>query len=398
MHDTYEVESARLRGGRFSSPRLGIIGGGQLARMTALAALPLGCEVVVLEKNPLSPGARLAPLSIVGDWEDPDVLRELAERVDVVTLENEFVPAEALRSLEGRRHGLYPTAATLALIQDKLEQKETLTQAGVPVPRFLPVESAEDLREVGRTWGWPLVLKARRNGYDGKGNVTVRSEGETAAAWVRLGGAARALYVEEFWPFAQELAVIITRGRSGETAAYPLVETLQRNHVCHEVRVPAEVTPGTAARAVELAQRAVAAVGAVGSFGVEMFLSTTGEIAVNELAPRVHNSGHYTIEACVCSQFENHVRAVFGWPLGSTRLVRPAAVMLNLLGERDGSGQVQGLPEALAVEGAHVHLYGKAASGIGRKLGHVTALGDSLAEARAIAARAAGTLRFGGTI
>lgn len=396
MHDSYEVESARLRGGRSRGPCLGIIGGGQLARMTALAALPLGCEVVVLEKNPLSPGARLAPLSMVGDWEDPEVLRELAARVDVVTLENEFVPAGTLRHLEGRPHGLYPTAATLALTQDKLVQKQTLEQAGVPVARYRAVSTVDELRTAGDEWGWPLVVKTRRNGYDGKGNVTVRSEGGMAAAWARLGGATTALYVEEFWPFAKELAVIITRGRGGETAAYPVVETVQRDHVCHEVRVPTEVAPETAARAVTLARRAVAAVGAVGSFGVELFLSATGGLVVNELAPRVHNSGHYTIEACPCSQFENHVRAVFGWPLGSTRLVRPAAVMLNLLGVHDGSGQVHGLPDALAVEGAHVHLYGKAASGIGRKLGHVTALGDSVAEARAIAARAAAALRFGG--
>ncbi len=387
---------ARLQGGRFSGPRLGIIGGGQLARMTALAALPLGCEVVVLEKNPLSPGARLAPLSMVGDWEDPEVVVELAERVDVVTLENEFVPAGMLRHLEERRHRVFPTAATLALTQDKLVQKQTLATAGVPVPRFRAVDSVAELPAVGREWGWPLVLKARRNGYDGKGNVTVRSESEAAAAWVRLGGPARELYVEEFWPFTRELAVIITRGRQGETAAYPVVETIQRNHVCHEVRAPAEVAPGTAAQAVDLALRAVAAVGAVGSFGVELFLGAAGQLAINELAPRVHNSGHYTIEACLCSQFENHVRAVFGWPLGSTRLVRPAAVMLNLLGVGEGSGRVDGLPEALSVPGAHVHLYGKAASGPGRKLGHVTALGDSVAEARAIAARAAAALRFGG--
>ena len=201
--------------------------------------------------------------------------------------------------------------------------------------------------------------------------------------------------MEAFWPFSQELAVIVTRGRRGQLVSYQVVETFQREHVCHEVRAPADIAPDIAARATEIAQRAVTTVGGIGSFGVELFLNTAGELAINELAPRVHNSGHYTIEACACSQFENHVRAVLGWPLGPTHMISPAAVMLNLLGERDAPGRPLGLERALAVPGAHVHLYGKARSGAGRKLGHVTALGENAEAARATAAQAAQVIHFG---
>jgi 5-(carboxyamino)imidazole ribonucleotide synthase len=177
--------------------------------------------------------------------------------------------------------------------------------------------------------------------------------------------------------------------------SYPVVETVQRDHVCHVVKAPAPVPGEVAARAADVAQRAVAAVGAVGSFGVEMFLRRARDIVVNELAPRVHNSGHYTIEACLCSQFENHVRAVLGWPLGGTTMVAPAAAMVNLLGAAKAAGHPHGLERALAVPGAHVHIYGKAMSGAGRKMGHVTALGASLDEALATAQRAAAEIHFG---
>jgi 5-(carboxyamino)imidazole ribonucleotide synthase len=321
---------------RASHPRLGIIGGGQLARMTALSALQLGCDVVVLERNPASPAATLASHSLVGDWDNPADLLKLAQCCDLVTLENEFVDARSLAALETAGHTLFPTSRSIALVQDKLIQKQTLAAAGLPVPAFRPAQSVEAVATAGDELGLPLLLKARRNAYDGKGNVTLQSLAEISGAWEKLGGhRGNELYVETFCPFECELAVIITRGSDGSMATYPLVQTEQHEHICHIVRAPATVAPFIAANALEIARRAVTAVGAVGSFGVEMFLTAGGEILVNELAPRVHNSGHYTIEACVCSQFENHVRAVLGWPLGSTTMIAPAAVMVNLLGRRD---------------------------------------------------------------
>lgn len=394
MHETYDREILQRTNHCFASARLGIIGGGQLARMTALAALPLGCEVSILEQNPLSPAAQLTPLTITGDWADAETLRKFAANVDVITLENEFVDAAVLRRLEEAGHQVFPTSASIALTQDKLLQKEALVRAGLPVPKFCAVASPEKLAAAGTELGWPLVLKTRRNGYDGKGNFTLHSPADIPAAWTALRGDINELFVEAFWRFTKELAVIVTRGRDGTTATYPVVETVQHHHVCHSVQAPAVITPELTKRSTEIALRAVTAVGAVGSFGVELFLSATDEIAINELAPRVHNSGHYTIEACVCSQFENHVRAVLGWPLGSTRLVAPAAVMLNLLGSQRAPGRPLGLAGALAVPGAHLHFYGKAMSGAGRKMGHITALGPTVAEAMATAQQAARTIHF----
>jgi 5-(carboxyamino)imidazole ribonucleotide synthase len=400
MHETYDREILQIaepaRVAPAIHPRLGIVGGGQLAKMTALAGLQLGCDVVVLEGNNYSPAANLASHSIVGDWDDPEALLKLASRVDVVTLENEFVDAGSLRALEDAGYQLFPTAPSIALVQDKFVQKQTLAAAGLPVPRFLAVTSLAQVAEAGARLGWPLVLKARRNAYDGKGNATLKSPADAPAAWQKLGGhEGRELFVEEFCHFTKELAVIVTRGRDGQSVSYPVVETIQREHICHIVKAPAAVPPEISDHATELARRAAAVVGAIGSFGVELFLTSEGAIILNELAPRVHNSGHYTIEACICSQFENHVRAVLGWPLGATAMVAPAAVMVNLLGTAKAAGHPWGIERALAVPGAHVHVYGKAMSGPGRKMGHVTALGTTQQEALAIAQKAAGLIRFG---
>ncbi len=395
MHETYDSEIQKLPAPKNFPVRLGIIGGGQLARMTAMAALPLGCEVIVLERNPHSPAARLSPDSMVGDWNHPATLREFAERCDVITLENEFVDAGALAALEQAGHPVFPGAACLAVTQDKLTQKQALQNVGLAVPQFRAVNSPADVVSAANGFGWPLLLKTRRNGYDGKGNFTVRAAAEVEAGWQALGGGKNELFVEAFFPFVQELAVIVTRGRNGQTVVYPVVETVQRNHVCHVVKAPAAIPPDLAARATDMARRAVEAVGGFGSFGVEMFWSADQGLAINELAPRVHNSGHYTIEACHCSQFENHVRAVLGWPLGSPALLAPAAVMVNLLGTGKAPGQPRGLENVLGMTGMRVHIYGKMMSGTGRKMGHVTVLGDSVGEALAIAERAAKEIYFG---
>jgi 5-(carboxyamino)imidazole ribonucleotide synthase len=380
---------------RIAPRRLGIIGGGQLARMTALAAAQLGCEVVVLERNNDSPATQLTKHSLVGNWDDPEALLKLAAQVDVASIENEFLNADALEVMEKAGHKLYPDTTTLRRVQDKLIQKQTLARAGLAMPRFAAVNDVHELSPIAQEFGWPVVLKTRRNGYDGKGNFTVRSENEIPEAWKTLGGDRHALYVEAFCPYAGELAVIITRGADGSVAEYPVVETVQRNHICHLVKAPAAVSPEILKKSASIARRAIEAIGGVGSFGVEMFLTGDGEVLINELAPRVHNSGHYTIEACVCSQFENHVRAVFGWPLGSTAMVAPAAVMVNLLGTGKGSGAPCGLERALAVPGAHIHIYGKAMSGVGRKMGHVTALGKNRVEAENTAQLAAEKISFG---
>jgi len=395
MYDTLGLEPSPEA--RRSHPALGIIGGGQLARMTAMAALRLGCDTVVLERHASGPAASLATHFLLGDWNDPVTMAALAARVDVVTLENEFVDADRLADLERAGALVFPTAATIGLVQDKFRQKQALAAARLPVLPFREVGSPADVHRAAADFGWPLLLKARRDAYDGKGNATVRRADDLDAAWAALGGhRGRQLYVEEFCAFERELAIIITRGRDGAVAVYPLVETEQHEHICRVVRAPAPVSAAVAEVARQVAIRAAETVGAIGSFGVELFQLPDGRIVINELAPRVHNSGHFSIEACVCSQFENHVRAVLGWPLGSTAMRASAAVMVNLLGAGPGSGWPHHVPEALSVPEATVHIYGKSTSHIGRKMGHVTALGESLVEAESAATRAAYAMKFGG--
>ncbi|MCX7915444.1 MAG: ATP-grasp domain-containing protein, partial [Verrucomicrobiae bacterium] len=293
------LQESRATG--YRRPRLGIIGGGQLAKMTAQAAIQLGCEVVVMERQEDFPAHSLDTHALIGDWDDPQQVARLAEQVDVVTLENEFVNPAALHSVPI----LWPKAETLALVRDKLRQKTIFSEAGVPVARFADAPTPDAVRR----FGFPAVLKKRFYSYDGKGNATVRSADELPAAWAKLDGDRNPLYVEEFCPFIRELAIIITRGQDGTVVRYPVVETINRNHICNIVKAPLAVT-GVA----DIAERAVTTIGGVGSFGLEFFELPDGRILLNEIAPRVHNTGHYTIEACECSQFENHVRAVFGWP------------------------------------------------------------------------------------
>ena len=373
-------------------PRLGIIGGGQLAKMTASAAAAFGCEVVILERQEEYPAQSLDSHSLIGDWDDPAQLVRLAALVDVVTLENEFVSAEALGELEQAGHTLLPRARTLALVRDKLRQKAVFAGAGIAVAEFTEAPCLADVRR----FGLPVVLKKRHYSYDGKGNATARTREELEEAWRRLDGERNPLYAERWVAFDRELAVIVTRGQDGRMVTYPVVETVNTNHVCHVVRAPAGVADAVRKRAAEMARRAVEAVDGVGSFGLEFFHLASGELLLNEIAPRVHNTGHYSIEACHCSQFENHVRAVLGWPLGSPEMVAPAAVMVNLLGRGEGPGTPEGLREALEVPGAHVHVYGKTRSALGRKMGHVTVVGATPEDCERRARKAAGSIRFGG--
>ncbi|HEX6820196.1 MAG TPA: 5-(carboxyamino)imidazole ribonucleotide synthase [Ktedonobacterales bacterium] len=371
-----------------------ILGGGQLARMTAEAASRLGIEVAILEREPNSPAGRIAARELTGAWDDHTKLLELARGALAVTLENEFVDAPSLDWLREQGVAVYPTGRTLATVQDKLTQKEFMRAAGIPTPRFTDVAERADVERAGREWGWPLLLKARRNSYDGYGNATLPGPEDIEVAFARLGYPKRTLYVEAWVPFQRELAVMVARGRGGECAVYPVVETIQRDHICHTVRAPAPIPAAIAERAARIARDAVEAIEGVGVFGVELFQTEAGEILYNEIAPRPHNSGHYTIEGCVTSQFENHLRAVLGLPLGSVAMVAPAAVMVNILGSGSGQTRAEGLAEALRVLGAHVHVYGKLTSRSGRKMGHVTALGETLAVAESCALGAANALRL----
>lgn len=359
--------------------RLGIFGGGQLAKMTAQAASVLGIETVIFAPEADCPAAQVTPHLIVGDWRDAALLEDFARRCDVVTLESEFVDVDLLEQVSAHGTPVYPTPHTVTQVQDKLVQKRTMQAAGIPVPRFMNVQTAADVMSAVEAFGFPVVLKARRNGYDGYGNVTIRRSADVPAALERLKG--RELMAEEYVPFVRELAIMAVRDRQGTMKFYPVVETVQQNHICHIVRCPASIEEATAIRATEIAEKAVTAIDGVGVFGIELFELDNGEVIYNEIAPRPHNSGHYTIEGTITSQFTNHVRAVLGYALGDTAQIAPATVMLNILGERSGTPNPDALNEALATEGVHIHLYGKREVRVGRKMGHLTILGYNTQDA-----------------
>lgn len=353
--------------------RLGILGGGQLAKMTAQAASALNVTTVILAPQADAPAASVTPHYRVGDWHDEATLQDFASQVDRVTLESEFVDVPVLEGLEALGVKVYASSATLAKIQDKLTQKRTMQAAGIATARFKKVSVATDILDAAQEFGFPLIVKARRNGYDGYGNATVNRAHDVQPALDKLAG--RDLLVEAAVPFIKELAVMVARRADGSARVYPVVETVQQNHICHTVRCPAAVDEATAVRAMEMAKKAVEAIDGVGVFGVEMFEIADNEVLFNEIAPRPHNSGHYTIEGTITSQFENHVRAVLDWPLGDVSQVAPATVMVNILGQRQGEAKPDALAEALRTEGAHFHLYGKRQVRPGRKMGHITVLG-----------------------
>ncbi len=370
--------------------RVGILGGGQLARMTADAGRVLGLETVVLDPDTDAPAGQVTR-QVVGPLEPHDALARFARQIDVATLENEFVHRGALEYLAEHGVMVRPSIHTFGVIMDKLHQRAHMDAAGLSPTPYASIESPGDVPAFAARHGWPVVLKTRSQGYDGRGVAIARDAGEVESAWQRLGAGARALMAEGFVSFTHELAVMVVRNAHGDVAAYPVVETVQEEYICRVVRAPAAVPAAIAEQARDVATRAIAAIEGVGVFGVELFLGTDGRVTVNELAPRPHNSGHYTIDACVASQFENHLRAVVGLPLGSTSMTTPAAVMVNLIGTR--SGTMDHLHTgAKQVGDAWVHLYGKRDLRPGRKMGHVTAVGATLEEAERRAVQAADEL------
>ncbi|MEN9795347.1 MAG: hypothetical protein RLZZ150_324 [Bacteroidota bacterium] len=365
---------------------LGILGGGQLAKMTAQEAYRMGMRVAVIEHGESSPAGVMTKLEFPGGWKDSDELERFIAASDIITLENEFIDPEILDVIAERRH-VFPTPATMRLVQDKFTQKTTMAAVGIPVPTFAEMSTKDDLVAFGQQHGYPFVVKTRKFGYDGYGNATIRRETEIDMVWRRFmeGEEPRPLMAESFVTFTKELAVMVARNRRGEIAVYPCVQTIQQGHICVTVLAPAPIEEHLQKRAQDIAVKCVEAVDGVGVFGVEMFLTTDDQIVFNEIAPRPHNSGHYTIEACYTSQFENCIRAVTNMPLGSAEMRVPAACMINLLGERTGSGIPDSVLEMLRIDTVALHLYGKKDVRMGRKMGHLTATGATVDDAFAAA-------------
>jgi 5-(carboxyamino)imidazole ribonucleotide synthase len=367
--------------------RIAIVGGGQLGKMTAQAAKQLGFHVTVLDPTPDSPASQVADSQVVAGFDDRDAIFSLVRAADVSTYEFEHIDSQALVDLEAMGHAIFPRPGLLRIIQDKLAQKRALQAAGIPVPPFRPVSSSGDIAAAHLDYGFPLMLKSCRGGYDGKGNFLVRDESDIGPALLSLGGCA--LMAEEFITFESEVSMMVARGRDGGMRTYPLAENRHWESILRRTVVPARVTEAVARRADEVARHVMDSLGGVGVFCVEMFVTATGEVLVNEVAPRPHNSGHYTIEACNTSQFEQQVRVITGLPLGDTSLRSPA-VMVNLLGEEGHSGPalLSGCAQALALPGLHLHFYGKHQTAPRRKMGHFTVTAPDLDQAIRTADRA----------
>jgi len=355
---------------------VGVLGGGQLGRMFTLAARRLGYRVHVLTDVPDSPAGQVADVEICAELQDPEAVAAFARDVRVVTIEWENIPAEAAE-VAAQTVPVRPRPHVLRVCQNRIREKSFLRDAGVPTSRFVALRSETDL-EAARGLVFPAVLKTSESGYDGKGQVLVREPGDLAAAWDSLRR--RESILEEFVDFERELSVIAARGLDGSFVAYAPFENTHRNHILDLTVSPAELAPPLAARAVEIGLAVMEGLDLVGVACVELFLTRQGEVLANEIAPRPHNSGHVTIDAHLCSQFEQQVRAVCGLPLGSTRPRTPAA-MANLLGELWSSGAPD-WARVLALQDVTLHLYGKTEARPGRKMGHLTALGADAATAR----------------
>lgn len=373
---------------------VGVVGAGQLARMMQQAAVDLGVALVVLAEKPGQPAELAGCRTIIGAPDDGDALLALAGEVDVVTLDHEGVPARLLAELEATGHRVRPSSRSIVFAQDKWAAFELFSGRGLPVPPSVLIEGAAPtaMDDVASRLGLPLVLKLRSGGYDGRGVEVVGDADSAREVLSRWAG--RDVVAQQMVDIDVELAVVGARRPGGQASFYPPVLTNQVDGMCRELVMPAPVADGVAGRAVDIAASVVEGVDAVGAVTVEMFVSRSGEVVVNEIALRPHNSGHATIEAAAASQFHNHLRAVLDWPLGRTELAVPAAAMVNVVGDAAGTDPAVRLPRALEVSGASVHLYGKG-SAPGRKLGHVTATGPDGDSALATARAAAGILNDG---
>jgi 5-(carboxyamino)imidazole ribonucleotide synthase len=357
--------------------RIGIIGGGQLGLMLSEAARALGfASVTVLDPTPQCPASSVAE-QIVGSLKDPQSLRLLADKSDILTYEIEHINADALRSLQAEASAIkiYPSPDLLAIIQNKYQQKEFLAQHAIPVAPFLSIDSRADLDRAIQTWGYPLVLKAKKDAYDGRGNARINRAEDIEAALEKLGD--RELYVEQRIDLEKEIGLMVARNAQGESVSHPVVEMIHARDICQTVLAPASISESQLYEAQEIAQQAIDALSGIGIFGVELFLDKAGKIWLNEIAPRPHNLGHYTIEACQTSQYVQHLRAVTNLHLTPTTMLYPAAVMENILGTRNGPANPQWSHD-YDHEHVFVHIYGKRETKIDRKMGHITVVGNDL--------------------
>ena len=345
--------------------RLGIIGGGQLGMMITEAAQNLNdeiSEITVLDPTENCPAAQAGAKQIIGDFKDKDAIVKLAEQSDIITYEIESGNTDVLSKLKAV---IEPSPSTLSIIQDKLSQKKFLSKNGLPVSQFYEIVSLDDLHEKINELGLPVLLKARRDAYDGRGNFKITSPDEVEKAYRHFDG--KSLMVEKFVNFKMEVSVIAIRNTKGEIATYPMVENIHEDNILKITIAPARVSDDVIRNAGEIAKKTMQVLNGAGVFGIEMFIDQNNKILINEIAPRVHNSGHHTLQSCKTSQFEQHLRAILGLDLGSTDLVHKT-VMYNILGPDGFEGKYK--PVQLEKDGVYLKMYGKDVSKPQRKLGH----------------------------
>ena len=366
---------------------IGIIGGGQLGKMMAHEAKRMSLRVIVLDPTEGCPASVVADEQIVADFKDEGAIMKLAQSCDVLTYEIELANSAALKDLESRNYPVRPAPETLRIIQNKFRQKTFLKKHGIAVPNFAPVTSEEQLYEMCEKFGLPAVLKACEDSYDGRGNFVIRSMKQVHEAYGAFSG--RECMLERFVPFTKEISIMVARNPSGQIVSFPVAENLHRNSILDTTVVPARIGSRVELKAKKLAEKAMSKLQGAGIFGIEMFVTKSGNVLLNEIAPRPHNSGHYSNEACSVSQFEQHLRAVLDLPLSRPELLSPAA-MVNILGPQGFSGSyaIKGLNSLFMVPGIKLYLYGKKSTKPRRKLGHITATGKSRDQALQRASKA----------
>ena len=353
---------------------IGILGGGQLARMMIEAVSKYDFRIYIYSTEKNSPAGRISHGETFGKWDDFSKLDKFIKKCDLITLENEFIDYHILEYIENSGVRVFPDSSVIKKIQDKYEQKKFLKESGIPVAEFCDAETEEDVIQFANKHKFPILLKSRTMGYDGKGNATVKSEDEIKDAFNAIAERGKVM-CEKFINLKMELAIQAVRSREGEIKFYSPVETIQKNHICHLVIAPYNTENEQTEKIIDIAKTIVEKIDYVGVMGIELFLTDENKILVNELAPRVHNTGHYTIEGSKISQFENHIRAILGYPLGDTGLIFPYSVMINILGERDGKAKPQGYDLLFKSDNVFLHLYGKNETRKGRKMGHLTVNG-----------------------
>lgn len=358
---------------------IGIIGGGQLGRMLVVEAKRMGYNTVVLDPKPNSPAGQVSDEQITADFSDIDALRELAKKTNVMTYEFEHIDVELLSLIEKEGYKVYPSSNTLKIIQNKYVQKTILKEAGIKVPDFYQINSIDELKDVFYKFDHKLVLKACKGGYDGKGNIIIKDINEVEEAYKEFCN--NEMMAEEFVEYIKEVSIIIAKNHEG-ISFYPVAENLHKNSILIKSIIPAKISDEIEKKIINEAEKVIQTLDDFGIFCVEFFIDSNFNVLVNEIAPRPHNSGHYTIEGCISSQYEQLIRIITGMPLGSTKLRLPCA-MYNILGSNDVEGKycINGLESILNIEDCYFHLYGKPDSKYLKKIGHITAIDENVEKA-----------------